>query len=466
VNIKKSGVVLLKQGNFFAFLFALLLFLFSSNTIQAQKIREDGTTMDVPKVNKAKKTSKEISKKEKGNSPSSTQSKTAPPKGDNGEYKVIPPRTQGPRNEGALQKVNKNVEKNKSQNLSKHASGDQLKKESQRTDINYDGKHQVKGNVSQGKSKELAKNAGGDQKIPQSKMAAPKNNQVYKPFESKMQGPKNGGSDVVVREIDRNKQKDMATSTGDGPANYLANRDKMRSQKDKETATYSGNAPGNYLENRDQIRRQKDKETSTSTGDIPANFLAKREQLRQDKNREASTYTGTIPTNYLAERDKMRRQKDKEIATSTGDIPANYLTKRDQLRREKDKEMAKYTGNIPVNFLAKRDKMRRQKERDIANNKGDMLVRTIQKKQKAIRKKDKKMANYQGDIVVRRKRDGMHPSSVWKGGRMKNSYQAKEKYRKRILKKYGKNNNLEVPNYQKQKVKKPKVDMKESEIWY
>jgi hypothetical protein len=76
------------------------------------------------------------------------------------------------------------------------------------------------------------------------------------------------------------------------------------------------------------------------------------------------------------------------------------------------------------------------------------------------------MANYEGDIIIRRKKQGMHPSSVWKGGKMKNSYKAKEKYRKRMLKKYGRNEGIEVPNYQKQKVKKPKVDKKESEIWY
>jgi hypothetical protein len=55
---------------------------------------------------------------------------------------------------------------------------------------------------------------------------------------------------------------------------------------------------------------------------------------------------------------------------------------------------------------------------------------------------------------------------VWKGGRMKNSYTAKEKYRKRMLKKYGRNDDLETPNYQKNKSKKPKRDVKESEIWY
>ena len=95
--------------------------------------------------------------------------------------------------------------------------------------------------------------------------------------------------------------------------------------------------------------------------------------------------------------------------------------------------MGNYQGDIPVNFLAKRAKLRRQKENEIAGYNGDMLVRTLNKKAKALRKKDKKIATYQGDIIIRRKQKGMHPSAVWKGGRMKGSYKAKEKYRKRIL---------------------------------
>jgi hypothetical protein len=80
--------------------------------------------------------------------------------------------------------------------------------------------------------------------------------------------------------------------------------------------------------------------------------------------------------------------------------------------------------------------------------------------------KSKKMANYTGDIIVRRHKKGMHPSAVYQGGRIKSSYAAKEKYRKKILKKYGRNEGIETPNYQKQKEKKPKYDKRESEIWY
>jgi hypothetical protein len=62
----------------------------------------------------------------------------------------------------------------------------------------------------------------------------------------------------------------------------------------------------------------------------------------------------------------------------------------------------------------------------------------------------------------------MHPSSVYRGGKVKNSYAAKERFRKRMLKKYGRNDDAETPNYMKKKQKdgKPKYDKREAEIWY
>jgi hypothetical protein len=102
----------------------------------------------------------------------------------------------------------------------------------------------------------------------------------------------------------------------------------------------------------------------------------------------------------------------------------------------------------------------------MGNYSGDISVRSLEAKAKSIRKKGKKMANYRGDIIVKRVKKGMHPSAVYRGGKVKNSYTAKEKYRKRMLKKYGRNDGIETPNYQKQKLQKPKYDKKEGEIWY
>ena len=92
------------------------------------------------------------------------------------------------------------------------------------------------------------------------------------------------------------------------------------------------------------------------------------------------------------------------------------------------------------------------------------LLKTIQRRDRDIRKKDKEIANYTGDIVVRRVQKGMHPSAAYRGGKVQNSYAAKERLRKRVLKKSQKNERLLNP--EKKKAPKPEYDKKESEIWY
>ena len=162
----------------------------------------------------------------------------------------------------------------------------------------------------------------------------------------------------------------------------------------------------------------------------------------------------------------MRRQKDKEQANNSGDISGNYLANRDKMRRMKDKEQANNTGDISLNYLLARDQMRRKKDKEQSEYRGDILVSNLYERERSIRKKSKEIANWQGDIVVNYKKKGMHPSAVYQGGKIQNSYEAKEKLRKQVLKKYGKSKDFEIPNYEKKKEQRPTYDPKEAEIWY
>jgi hypothetical protein len=68
---------------------------------------------------------------------------------------------------------------------------------------------------------------------------------------------------------------------------------------------------------------------------------------------------------------------------------------------------------------------------------------------------------------VKKTPKGSHPSAAWRGGKVKNSYQQKEKYRKRMIKRIGRNKNNLQPNYlrKKNREEKPTYDTRESEIW-
>ena len=92
---------------------------------------------------------------------------------------------------------------------------------------------------------------------------------------------------------------------------------------------------------------------------------------------------------------------------------------------------------------------RKQQSKKTANYKGDLLVKTLRNRDKRMRDKSHQAATYQGDIIVSGRRKGQHPSAVYNGGRIKNSYTAKEKYRKRMLKKFKRKGDVERPDSDK-----------------
>jgi hypothetical protein len=109
-----------------------------------------------------------------------------------------------------------------------------------------------------------------------------------------------------------------------------------------------------------------------------------------------------------------------------------------------------------------KQKIAKRKSKKLSSYKGD--VRVVDRK-KAYRKKNNEISSYKGDILVRKKPKDAFPGGTYKGGRTNSSFQKKEKYRKRMLKKLGRNKKNMVPNYKKRKEERPTYDTRESEIW-
>jgi hypothetical protein len=271
----------------------------------------------------------------------------------------------------------------------------------------------------------------------------------------------------------RTKEKEIAHNSGDMD---LSARDKSRRQKEKEIANFSGNLEGGDRDEMRQLKheemtnnsgdleyisqkenyRKKQKETANYSGDLQANST---EDMRRKKDKETANYSGNM---VLEDKEGIIRQKQKEIANNTGDID---LTARNDMRREKEKEIATYSGDISTHNLLKKAKEIRQKEKTIANYSGDILVKTLRERDNRIRMKAKKIADWEGDIIITRKMKGAHPSAAYAGGKIANSYKEKEKYRRQMLKKYGRNSDLETPNYERKKQEKPTYDKNEGKIW-
>ncbi len=233
----------------------------------------------------------------------------------------------------------------------------------------------------------------------------------------------------------------------------IEGRKSMRKAKELEQFTYTGDIDQGKKK---KENKDKEKEIAFNSGDID---LTARDEKRRQSQKEIAQNTGDID---LTARDEKRRESQKEIANYSGDMD---LTVRDEKRRQSQKEVANYSGDIAMHDVMKKAKEIRIKEKTMANYSGDILVRTLRARDNKIRIKAKKIANWEGDIVIAKKRKGAHPSAAYNGGRVANSYKQKEKYRKQMLKKYGRNSGMETPNYQRKKDDKPTYDKEESKIW-
>jgi hypothetical protein len=297
---------------------------------------------------------------------------------------------------------------------------DPSEKESKRMNA-YSGDTRMKSSDPSRKSSQKMSRYTGDTEIPKSRMQLPKRDS-YVPL------PTN-----------------QAFITSQKIKNYTGDIDPRKPRAE------APRHEGAYVIVNDKKTRETDKKISKYEGDIVVN----QSKIRKT-DKEQANYSGDIVIN-----EKKLRTNDKERANYSGDLVVDGSD-----ARINDKRRANYQGDLPNNYLEKRAAYREEKNRKIASYNGDLSVRALQSTARKIRIKQKKMANYQGDIVVKNMKRGMHPSAVYRGGKVKNSYAAKERYRKRILRKYGKNEGLEDANYMKQKYKKPKHDKKEAEIWY
>jgi len=269
-----------------------------------------------------------------------------------------------------------------------------------------------------------------------------------------MQAPKSGvGGGVNVN--DKNVRKsNKAQAHNQGDANIK--------QGVGMQAPKSG--VGGTVKVNDKNVRKSNKAQANNTGDI--SIASQQSRMQPPKH-----------DNYVVVDNSRQRKQSKQVAKYQGDMapmeshmqgPKNSgaLVLERGVNHKTMKQISKYSGDLPPNYLNKRADMRASKNAQVSGYKGSISVRTLEQRAKKIRKKNKQIANYKGDIIVHKRKEGMHPSSVYRGGRVKNSYEAKEKYRKKMLKKYGKNEDIETPNYMKKKDSRPKYDKRESDIWY
>ncbi len=181
----------------------------------------------------------------------------------------------------------------------------------------------------------------------------------------------------------------------------------------------------------------------------------------EKKQRETSSFKGTRVRNSPDQANVNNMRNASVFNTETEPPRASRNPMGAQMLRESERRNGRASlGLVPSPYL--REKIAKNKSHQISSYKGDLRV--VDRK-KAYRKKNNEISSYKGDILVRKKPKGAYPGQIYRGGYTNSSYQKKEKYRKRMLKKIGKSKKMQTPNFKKRKEEKPTYDTRESEIW-
>ncbi|MDX2196115.1 MAG: hypothetical protein NW207_06835 [Cytophagales bacterium] len=268
-------------------------------------------------------------------------------------------------------------------------------------------------------------------------------------------------TDYVKDDLNREKtsDKEMGANSGDLEG-YYERQLATRKRKGQEAGSFTWTTPTDYV--KDDLNKEKtsDKEMGANSGDLEG-YYERQLATRKRKGKEAGSFTWVTKTDYI--KDDIAKQKalDKEIYNNTGDIIGGYIEKRNR-ERENNKKIISYVGNIDYEKIKKRSR-----ETDALQHSftGDILSKSVKAKKNDIRTRTRQMTSHEGDRVVASRKKGMHPSSVYLGGKNKESLAEKEKYRKKMVKKARRDKGIEDPEYFKKPVPKPKYDEKEWEIW-
>ncbi len=215
--------------------------------------------------------------------------------------------------------------------------------------------------------------------------------------------------------------------------------------------------------------RQKQKEYSGKRSEkgvstpAPGNNAVGKQMARQSLKRNSD------PRAMLV---RVRRPGDALDINNPRNINLNKQPAQQPLRSRNPMGMAMYKQSLKANSNARsmmtlspayRTKMMKKRDGQFADFKGNGKTLTMPDRKSMYRKKSKEISSYKGDILVRKRPQGSYPNMKYRGGMKNSSFEKREKYRKRVLKKMG--GKRIVPAHMRRKDEKPRYDTRESEIW-
>ena len=191
-------------------------------------------------------------------------------------------------------------------------------------------------------------------------------------------------------------------------------------------------------------------------------YHRQKERYLQNLSIQLSGYQGDMRVR------KDRRAPDKSVGSFKGPVLIPARTAQRKAYQKVSKEHDAFAGHQKQLRPYLRQKIEKNKAYYMARYQGQIRVRTPKAQTRYHKKLAAQVHQHEGSIRVKKRFFGndKHPSVHHLAQKSKTSYQQKERHRKRRVWITHIFKSKEQPQHLKEKVRKPRYDSKESEIWY
>nr|WKN35811.1 hypothetical protein K4G66_25925 [Tunicatimonas sp. TK19036] len=209
-------------------------------------------------------------------------------------------------------------------------------------------------------------------------------------------------------------------------------------------------------------------ETISPSGKVRATRGLEQPPIEEGQEKAHLPFIDRIFTNnrFLKKKEKALEKSSAQTTNYQGRQKSKTLNAKTRHYEKTDREQAKVVNGYRTYTRWQKKKIEKNYSRYVHQNGGYLRVPTPKAKSRYFEKLAHKVHEYNGTIKRRKPGKDMHPSVDYLTAKQKNTYEKKEKYRKRRLWLSHIFKSKDQPKHLKEKTRKPRYDKKEAEIWY
>lgn len=212
-----------------------------------------------------------------------------------------------------------------------------------------------------------------------------------------------------------------------------------------------------------ELSSKKNDKMSRSASAAPSNNPLGKQMTRQSIRRNSGQSTMLVPVRDPKNSLDVNNPRNINLNTQPVERPRRSNNAMGKAMLKQSMKANGSAKGVLVPGPAYREKMMKKRDKKFAKFRGEGNTLSMPDRKKMYKKKSKELSSYKGDLLVRKRPQGAYPNLKYRGGYKNSSFEKKEKYRKRVLKRMGKKQLK--PAHMRRKDEKPRYDSREAEIW-